>query len=41
MFCRPAVVLIKNGKAELLVKRETYKDLIRNDLIPKYLLRKF
>lgn len=30
--CRPAMVLAGKGKAKLLVKRETYKDLVRNDL---------
>jgi diaminopimelate decarboxylase len=29
---RPAVVAIADGKARLLVRRETYEDLIRNDL---------
>jgi len=29
---KPAVVFVKNGKAKLVVKRETYEDLIRNDL---------
>ncbi len=29
---RPAVVFIKDGSAKLAVKRETYEDLIRNDL---------
>jgi len=29
---RPAVVFVENGKAKLVVKRETYEDLIRNDL---------
>jgi diaminopimelate decarboxylase len=33
-FRRPAVVLVNNGKAELLVKRETYDDLIAQDVIP-------
>lgn len=31
---RPAMVLVNNGSADLIVKRETYEDLIRNDLIP-------
>lgn len=30
---KPAVVFVKNGKAKLAVKRETYDDLIRNDEI--------
>ena len=31
---RPAVVLINQGQADLIVARETYADLVRNDLIP-------
>lgn len=31
---RPAMVLVKEGQAEVIVKRETYADLIRNDVIP-------
>jgi diaminopimelate decarboxylase len=29
---RPAVVFVENGKAALVVKRETYEDLLRLDL---------
>ena len=29
---KPAVVFVKDGKAQLVVKRETYDDLVRNDL---------
>jgi len=29
---KPAVVMVKNGKSKLIVKRETLEDLIRNDL---------
>jgi len=29
---RPAVVMVKDGVARLSVKRETYKDILRNDL---------
>lgn len=32
---RPAVVFAANGKAELVVRRESYEDLVRNDLIPE------
>lgn len=32
---RPAVIFVKDGEAKLTVKRETYEDLIRND-IPYY-----
>lgn len=31
---RPAVVLVNSGQAEVIVKRETYDDLIRNDVLP-------
>ncbi len=31
---RPAVVLVKDGHADIIVVRETYDDLLRNDLIP-------
>ncbi len=29
---KPAVVFVKNNKARLVVKRETYEDIIRNDI---------
>ncbi len=29
---RPAVVFVKNGKSRVVVKRETFEDLIRNDV---------
>ncbi|MDD3897973.1 MAG: diaminopimelate decarboxylase [Syntrophomonadaceae bacterium] len=35
---RPAMVLVNNGSADLILKRESYEDLIRNDLIPGRLL---
>ena len=31
---KPPVVLVRNGKDRLIVKRETYEDIIRNDLLP-------
>lgn len=31
---KPPVVLVKNGKDRLIVKREDYDDVIRNDLVP-------
>lgn len=31
---KPAVVLVKDGRADIIVKRETYEDLVRNDVIP-------
>ncbi|MDD2574674.1 MAG: diaminopimelate decarboxylase [Firmicutes bacterium] len=34
---RPAVVLVKGGRAHLIVKRESYEDVIRNDVIPERL----
>ncbi|MDE7301182.1 MAG: diaminopimelate decarboxylase, partial [Clostridia bacterium] len=30
----PEVVLVSDGKAETIVKKQTYEDIIRNDLIP-------
>lgn len=35
---RPAMVLVQAGQAELIVARETYDDLIRNDVVPERLL---
>jgi diaminopimelate decarboxylase len=29
---RPAVVFVENGEAQLVIKRESYEDLVRNDL---------
>ncbi len=34
---RPAVVLVANGHAEIIVQRETLDDLVRHDVIPKRL----
>lgn len=34
---RPAVVLVENETAHLLVRRETYEDLLQYDLVPKHL----
>ncbi|MFA5675809.1 MAG: diaminopimelate decarboxylase [Christensenellales bacterium] len=33
----PAVVLVKDGLAELMVRRQSFEDLVRNDLIPSWL----
>lgn len=33
----PPCVLVKDGKAEYIVRPQSYEDLIRNDLIPEYL----
>lgn len=37
---RPAMVLVKDGQADLIVRRESYEDLVRNDVIPPRLQRK-
>lgn len=34
----PGVVLVKDGKARIIVKPQDYKDLVRNDVIPEDLL---
>ncbi len=36
---RPAAVLVCGGNADLIVKRETLEDIVRNDLLPKRLQR--
>ena len=33
----PAVVLVKSGRAERMVKRQTFDDLVRNDVVPSWL----
>lgn len=33
----PAVVLVKDGKSELIVKRQSYDDMIKNQLMPEML----
>lgn len=33
----PAVVLVKDGRAEIMVRRQTYDDLIQYDMIPSWL----
>jgi diaminopimelate decarboxylase len=38
-FPRPAAVLVNEGEAQLIVRRETYADLIRQDVLPERLLR--
>ncbi len=30
---RPAMVMVKDGKARVIIKRETYEDVLRNDLL--------
>jgi len=32
---RPAVVLVNQGKDDVIVKKETYTDIVRNDTIPE------
>jgi diaminopimelate decarboxylase len=32
---RPAVVFVKNGQADLVVKRESFNDIVVNDVIPE------
>ena len=34
---RPAVVLLRDGKSEIIVKRQTYDDLLRGEMIPSHL----
>lgn len=36
---RPACVLVSNGDAEIIIERETFEDLLRQDRVPKRLLR--
>ena len=31
-FCKPAMVLVQNGQHRLIVKRESYDDVIRYDI---------
>ena len=30
-ICKPAVVMLRDGESKIVVKRETFEDLIRND----------
>ncbi|AVX20354.1 MULTISPECIES: diaminopimelate decarboxylase [Carboxydocella] len=34
---RPAAVLVKDGQADLIIRRESYADLVQNDVIPERL----
>ncbi|MGD9678067.1 MAG: diaminopimelate decarboxylase [Vulcanibacillus sp.] len=36
---RPPIVLVNEGEADIIVKRETYEDLINNDIIPERIKR--
>lgn len=33
----PPAILVKDGKAEYIIKPQTYEDIIRNDIVPDYL----
>jgi diaminopimelate decarboxylase len=33
-FLRPAIVMVKDGAARLIRRRETYEDLMRCDVYP-------
>ncbi|MGN1103821.1 MAG: diaminopimelate decarboxylase family protein, partial [Candidatus Coproplasma sp.] len=30
----PAAVLVKDGKSDIIIKRQTYSDIVRNDVVP-------
>jgi diaminopimelate decarboxylase len=32
---RPALVFVQNGQSDLVVRRESYNDLIANDIVPE------
>ena len=36
---KPAMVLVNKGQSDIIIKRETYDDLIKNDVIPERLIR--
>ena len=36
---RPAAILVHNGDVSLILKRETYQDLVRQDCLPRHLER--
>ena len=36
-YPRPAVVLVRDGRADVIVERETYSDLVAHDLVPSRL----
>ncbi len=33
----PPAILVKDGKAEYIIKPQTYEDIVRNDTVPDYL----
>jgi diaminopimelate decarboxylase len=39
-FTRPPVVFVSNGHAEIVVKRESYENLVINDVIPAHLQKR-
>lgn len=39
MLPRPAMVLVKDGQADIIIERETYEDLLKKDTVPKRLLK--
>ncbi len=38
-FPRPAAVLVREGRSELIIQRETYADVVRQDVLPSHLQR--
>jgi diaminopimelate decarboxylase len=38
-LARPAAVLVNEGEANLIIRRETYDDLVKQDLIPHRLTK--
>lgn len=40
MLPRPAMVLVRDGQAEIIVRRETYEDLLRRDVLPRRLTKR-
>jgi len=34
---KPAAIIVQNGKSDVIIKRESYQDIISNDLIPERL----
>jgi diaminopimelate decarboxylase len=39
-FSRPAMVLVNNRTADIIVKRESYADIINNEVLPERLINK-
>jgi diaminopimelate decarboxylase len=37
---RPAVVMVKDGAADIIVQRESYEDLVKNDVLPERMQKK-